>query len=113
MNERLQPIMDWLDEHIGGSLHIRKVEQGDTDEIRMKLEHKGIHADHTHALDDYTGGPVLFLRGEGQVLQSGGVELPLPQDTFIIPVEDIMQTRMDSRTVTLETGRARYEITES
>lgn len=113
MNERLQPIMDWLDEHIGGSLHIRKVEQGDTDEIRMKLEHKGIHADHIHALDDYTGGPVLFLRGEGQVLQPDGVELPLPQDTFIIPVEDIMQTRMDSRTVTLETGRARYEITES
>lgn len=112
MNERLQPIMDWLDGHMGKSLNIRKMEQGDTDEVRLKLEHKGVHDDHTHALDDYTGGPVLFLRGEGQVIQPGGAELPLPEDTFLIPVEEIRQTRMDGRTITVETGRARYDISE-
>lgn len=113
MNENLQPIMDWLDNHIGGSLHIRKVEQGNTDEIQLKLEHKGIHDDHTHALDGYTGESVLILRGEGRVIQPGGTELPLPENTFLIPVEKIMQTRMDSQTMTVETERARYDINES
>ncbi len=28
MNEQLHPVMDWLDAHIGGQLHIRKEEQG-------------------------------------------------------------------------------------
>lgn len=113
MNECLRPVMDWLDEHMGRSLHIRKAEQGDTDEVRLKLEHTDIHDDHSHALDDYTGGPVLILQGEGRVIQPGGTELNLPGNTFLIPVENIMQARIDGQTMTVETGRARYDITES
>ncbi|MDO7906772.1 hypothetical protein Q5741_10085 [Paenibacillus sp. JX-17] len=113
MNECLQPMMDWLDERIGSSLYIRKLEQGDTDEVRLKLEHRGVHDDHTHALDDYTGGPVLYLRGEGRVIQPGGEELPLPSNTFLIPVEEMMQARMDGKSMTVETGRAHYDITVS
>lgn len=113
MNERLQPVMDWLDAHIGGHLHIRKEEQGDADEVRLKLEQKGIHDDHSHALDDYTGGPVLFLRGKGRVIQPNGMELPLPQDTFLIPVDEMKLARIDGQTMTVVTGRARYDITDS
>ncbi|MDU4696954.1 MAG: hypothetical protein E6Y08_14145 [Paenibacillus sp.] len=113
MNEQLQPVMDWLEAHIGGQLHIRKEEQGDTDEVKLKLEQKGIHEDHSHALDDYTGGPVLYLRGEGRVIQPNGSELPLPQDTFLIPVDELKQTRIDGHSISVETERARYDITDA
>lgn len=113
MNEQLQPVMDWLEAHIGGQLHIRKEEQGDTDEVKLKLEQKGIHEDHSHALDDYTGGPVLYLRGEGRVIQPNGSELPLPQDTFLIPVDELKQARIDGHSISVETKRARYDITDA
>ncbi|MCK8490154.1 hypothetical protein M0651_23610 [Paenibacillus sp. MBLB2552] len=80
----------------------------------MKLEQRGIHEDHSHVLDDYTtGGPVLFLRGEGCVIQSNGTELPLPQDTFLIPMDEMKQARVNGATITVETERARYDITDS
>ncbi len=113
MNEQLQPVMDWLEAHIGGNLHIRKLEQGDLDEIKLKLEQKGIHDDHSHMFDDYTGGPVLYLRGEGWIIRPGGTEVPLPQDTYLIPVKELKQAHIDGHTISVETGRARYDITDA
>lgn len=113
MNESLQLITDWLEDRMGRNLHIRKEEQEDIDEVHLKLESKSIENDRTHASDGYTGGPALTLRGEGRVIQPGGEQLPLPDNTFIIPVEEIKHARMAGQGMTIETERGRYDISLS
>jgi len=53
------------------------------------------------------------LRGEGWIIQPGGTEVPLPQDTYLIPVKELKQAHIDGHTISVETGRARYDITDA
>ncbi|MCM3785133.1 hypothetical protein M3231_19345 [Neobacillus mesonae] len=110
MNDHLQSITGWLDTHSGHLIRIQKKEQGDLDEVQMKVEQIGVHEDNTHAMDNYTGGDVLYIRGDGSVVQPEG-NAALPGGTFLIPVAQLNQVHVDGNHLHLENERAAYDLT--
>ncbi|MFM9281862.1 hypothetical protein [Paenibacillus jiagnxiensis] len=109
MEPKLEDVTNWLNGHTNRSILIHKVESGNEDDVRMKLERAAVHSDSTHAIDDYTGGNVLCLYGKGTVI-NGQEELPLPQNAFLIPAAGIHQTGINDHSVQLSTERAQYSI---
>ena len=109
MKFEINALSEWLEEHRDQTLLITKTEQGDVDRVRMKLTKTGYQAEHDNPHDDYTDGDVLYLRGKGSVLTKG-LESPLPQDTFAIPIKGLRSADIEHASLRLTTERAEYDI---
>lgn len=109
MPASIADVTQWLESQTDNELIITKHEDDDIDEtvIRLaRIERKGERSD---ALDDYTNGAALVLRGNGTVLTEGR-EAPLPSDAFEIPLEGLSLTETADGAALLVTERARYSI---
>jgi len=110
MNTTLKALADWLEANTDKEIRIRKREQDDTDEVRIGLEGFELSGDRTDAIDDYTKGSALVLRGSGSTATDNG-EAPLPSDTFEIPLEGLAVVSAGDGELVIRTERARYELT--
>lgn len=107
-SDKLMRISEWLEGRRDLPLLITKTEQGDVDRVRMRLNSAGLHTPKSSP-DEYTDGAVIFMRGEGTIL-GDWEESPLPQDTYVIPVTGLSDTRIEHGSVTMRTERGEYAI---
>lgn len=108
-NQLLDSANEWLEAHINQTLLIRKEEQGDIDKLRLTLEHIAFR-NNKQGSDDYTNGKALLLQGNGVVI-NGHEELPLPQNTFVVPLNGLRNVSDGQEQLKLETERASYTFT--
>jgi hypothetical protein len=107
MENTLQSVVDWLRTQENRSLTIRKEEEGHTDTIDLELQEVQIRERQPY--DDYIAEDAILLRGEGR-LHNGEELVPLPGDSFEIPITDRLEYVRDSGRTTIRTDRAVYDI---
>lgn len=108
LNADVHTLTNWLEGHRNQSLLIHKKEREDSDQVRIQLTGVDIKPV-TESIDGYTDESALRLHGEGIVLNDGQ-SLPLPQSTFIIPIDGLtLMESMDNR-ITMKTNIAEYTI---
>ncbi|WP_213649798.1 hypothetical protein [Paenibacillus sp. J23TS9] len=108
MSEKLNSVREWLEKHVQETILIRKEEQEDLDETKVKIE--GVeYKESVPTIDDYAEGSSLILHGPGSVLNEQG-EIPLPQNTFQIYVDGLSECDVEEERLTIETDRAKYLI---
>jgi hypothetical protein len=107
-NPSADTLMEWLEEHRDQSILIHKLEQADSDHVRIRLS--GVeYKPETESIDGYTNESALRLLGQGTVF-NGGQSLPLPYDSFIIPVSGLtLMESVDNRMI-LKTDNAEYTL---
>ncbi|MEC0370453.1 hypothetical protein [Paenibacillus chibensis] len=108
MNEKLNSVKTWLEEHRNHTVLIRKEEQDDWDETRVQLEDVE-YIENVETIDDYAEGSSLILHGPGSVINEQG-DIPLPQSTFQIYVDGLSECRVEEGTLSMKTERANYLI---
>jgi hypothetical protein len=91
-------------------LLISKVEMGDVDQTVINLSELGFERYERHT-DDYLSSATLQLVGKGyQVMED--TDIPMPYQTYDIPVEDVLDFQNDGDRIHLVTNRASYTITK-
>lgn len=110
MDPQLIPVSTWLKEHMNTAIRIRKHEQDDLDEVRLTLTEAGYRSDEPQRPDEYTDGRAIILHGQGSVITGQGMESPLPQDMYVIPVSGLSGAEVQQDHVELTTERASYSL---
>lgn len=108
MNSNVQNVMQWLEGNTNKSILIQKQEDGDADEVRLRLSKVG-YRDHAETIDGYVGGTAVVLHGEGSIVSDSG-EVPLPADYYVIPVDGLSIANSGEGSFSLKTDRAEYSI---
>ncbi|MDG0812595.1 hypothetical protein [Cohnella rhizosphaerae] len=109
MPASIADVTQWLESQTDKELVITKHEDDDIDETVIRLARIERTGERRDALDDYTNGAALVLRGNGTVVTEGR-EAPLPNDAFEIPLEGLSLTETAESAALLVTERARYSI---
>ncbi|WP_276353409.1 hypothetical protein [Cohnella caldifontis] len=109
MDPAVRTVKDWLQDRTNQYIRIHKEEDGDTDQIRMKLLEIGYRPDRP-SIDGYTGGPAFVLHGPGTIL-ANGKQAPLPGDSYVVPIDGLTVTETAEGGRIMTTDRARYSLT--
>ncbi|BBH20664.1 hypothetical protein Back11_20090 [Paenibacillus baekrokdamisoli] len=103
----LQSLSEWLNSNTHKDIIIKKQEEGDLDEVHLRLsgiDYRGVQMD---AIDEYTSDHALLLHGNGIVINDGN-ELALPLHIFEIPLHGLSRAEVNEGSFFLETERATY-----
>lgn len=92
----------------GQNIKIEKMELDDKDEIHLLLTNVSYSTD-THRIDDYKARHALELNGPGEIRSDQGY-YPLPDSTYIIPLQDSSLYEFDGKQFLLTTDRGVYKI---
>lgn len=93
----------------GRTIRIRKVEQGNLDEVALDLDQ--VRYSETRTLDDYVGRYILELHGAGTVQpEEGSAPAALPGQAFEIPLTDDDRYILHRDHVELRTPRGSYHL---
>ncbi|MGB4431921.1 hypothetical protein [Candidatus Darwinibacter acetoxidans] len=107
MQQSTEKIRSWFDRHRQKELRIRKEEDDDLDEARIRLE--DVEVVQHHDTDGYLSSQAVLLKGEGTVVAAHGEE-PLPGRTFEISLTDRWFSAADDCSLHLNTVRGSYHI---
>lgn len=105
-----QDAIAWLERHTQQPIHIAKWEQEDRDEVRLELDTVEIRNTKHFDLEEYASDEAILLTGSGKVITDDGTELPLPLETFEIPLAGYWEANEQDGRLVIITDRARYTI---
>ncbi|GIP37667.1 hypothetical protein J31TS4_09470 [Paenibacillus sp. J31TS4] len=109
MESTVQQIIVWLESKVNRTLQIRKEEQGDVDEVELKLDKVVLAVRNETHPDDYEARQSIILNGEGQIRGEDEPE-PLPNNLYEVPFDDSIRWKSDGNGIHLQTNRASYAI---
>jgi hypothetical protein len=101
-------MMDWLQGQTNNAIVIQKKEDNDMDKVRLQLEEVGYQPDYK-SIDGYTDGTALVLHGSG-VIVTDAEEVPLPDNSYVIPMAGLTVSKASEDGVIIQTDRAHYSI---
>ncbi|WP_166244359.1 hypothetical protein [Paenibacillus turpanensis] len=108
MSGVIEQITEWLNECAGQSVLIEKVEQGDRDRTRIRVDQVSIQAQPKDP-DDYVAEREIMIHGDGAVLLESG-QAPLPEPYYEIALIGVSHASKTSQTLHIVTDRASYLI---
>lgn len=108
MAPNVRAVKAWLQDQTNRYIAIRKMEDGDTDQIRMEISEVG-YMPESPSIDGYTDGAALVLHGRGAI-RSGNAEVPLPDNRYFIPVTGLTVTKSSDAGMIFQTERAHYAL---
>lgn len=111
MDQRLEPIINWLKDCRDHTIRIEKKETDDLDVTELKMEDVIFTERADRHFDDYIADKEIILKGEGTILH---VEEnpPLPGDRFEIPLIGNWEGHLKDGSLSLKTERAQYTVTK-
>jgi hypothetical protein len=102
-------VSHWLEAYQDKTIQICKNEDGDLDEVDIKLQKVTIGKLKVEDPDDYVALNTLLLHGKGTI-RSGGNDGSLPQNVYEIPLTDQWIVREQGNQLEIKTERAIYTI---
>ncbi|MBN6189366.1 hypothetical protein JQN58_21160 [Aneurinibacillus sp. BA2021] len=108
--EQARQIKQLLDRWQGKTLQITKEEDGDTDIVRLHLTQVHVE-DRPETGDDYLPLCTVKLEGAGTIQNEAGEHIPIPYESYDIPIDEPVDSRPDTEAVHIRTERASYHIT--
>lgn len=109
MEPNVEPIKQWLESQLDRSLHIRKEENGDLDDVMLHLEKVVSAVRNDSHPDDYISKHSLILQGKGIITNQEG-EAEIPQNLYEIPYDDQIRSEKKGTGLKIMTERAVYEL---
>lgn len=111
MDDRLEPVMEWLKGCKDQQVRIEKTEIGDTDVTVLNLREVSLSGQKASRDDDYIAPNEIVLYGEGSI-RNGKENPPLPLNRFEIALSGDWRGDCSGSRVSLTTSRARYVISK-
>ncbi|MFT9846544.1 hypothetical protein [Aneurinibacillus sp. REN35] len=108
--EQARQIKQLLSRWQGKTLQITKEEDGDTDIITLLLHQVHVE-DRPHTGDEYLPSCTVKLEGSGTIQNEDGEQIPIPYESYDIPLEEPINSHPDTEAVHIQTERASYHIT--
>lgn len=108
MDPAVRSLMDWLQGQTNRAIFIQKKEREDLDQVRLQLWEVGYQADYK-SIDGYADGTALVLHGSGTIV-TDSEEAPLPEDSYVIPIDGLSVSKASDGGVIMRTDRAHYSI---
>ncbi|MEK5416995.1 hypothetical protein BSK49_22575 [Paenibacillus odorifer] len=108
MEQSIQQLMDWLNNHLNETIAIEKKELRDLDKVHFNLEAVDFRSA-DDVIDEYLGS-ALILRGFGSTLNADGELVSLPQSTYDLAVEGLQIVDLADRKAEITTDRANYTL---
>lgn len=108
-NEKIQTIMDTLQDWKGSELEIEKKELGDVDKNTIALEDVEI-VKQPHDEEDYVDPYTIELKGKGTIITRNGSAQKLPLNSYELPINQLLAIEASKDLLTIKTDRATYLI---
>lgn len=109
MEYGLTEVSQWLDAHKDNGLIIHKEEDGDFDQIELRLEKVSRGRLKEKDPDDYVPAETLLLHGDGTIIGED-IPAPLSQGVYEIPLTEGWKVEEIGNILHIQTDRASYAI---
>lgn len=102
-------LIAWFEQRAGQTLHIDKMEGGDSDRVRLQLE-RVEQLEQAVAADAFIPRKTLRLLGEGTIHNPGEDPVALPNPAYDIVLDGLVSQTESAGSLIVETTRATYRI---
>ena len=101
---------EWLLGHVNETLLIRKEEDGDTDQVMLKLQ-KVAYGTGGPDSDDYVNDDRIILHGDGTISVDGGTGAAgIPRESYEITLAGNIRGSVQNNELHIQTDRATYRV---